>query len=184
MGGWVCMAGMIKQRQKTSLAARLEGEQDGALVYDQVLSSVTCHRPCRDEANRASIPQTGEGNFHCSWSQYLEDNCEHIHGYPHHFLPNQESLLMKYSLKQLAFGVAGACLLTIYGCGGAATSTAVDPRNGLLESSTARACTYTPYAGARKQCTNVDSRYCGKYNYGTVGDETSSLYSTCANLGY
>jgi hypothetical protein len=73
-------------------------------------------------------------------------------------------------------------VLIIGGCGAGTTET--DPDNGLKTSSDARACTYTAFAGQPKRCTNIAPRFCTKYSYGTIGDESASSYSRCSDLGY
>jgi hypothetical protein len=80
------------------------------------------------------------------------------------------------------WGIA-AIVVLLGGCG-VGTNTEKDPYSGLAVSATAKACTYTPSAGRPKQCSNVDAKYCTKYSYGSVGDETPSTYAKCSDLGF
>jgi hypothetical protein len=75
------------------------------------------------------------------------------------------------------------CLTALMGCYGEDDKN-VDPDSGLVESDGATACTYTPFQGAQKKCSNLSKTYCTKYSYSTIGDETHYAHSRCSDLGY
>lgn len=89
-------------------------------------------------------------------------------------------------MKKVCGALVCFAALAMAACGGTGTGDTVDSTGRVTENQTSlRACTYTPYAGAKKACVNANSAsQCTKFNYGTVGDEAYSTYSTCAQLGY
>ena len=76
-------------------------------------------------------------------------------------------------------------LLLGSGCGGGDSSDTTLNPDGTITGKGLHACTYTPYAGGKKSCSNVfAANQCQQYNYGTVGDEQYYTYSQCSDLGF